>query len=126
MRTLAIVNLKGGSCKSTTAVSLAACLGEKGRRVLLVDLDPAGNATWWLGAAAERGTYDVLVKGLPLADAAVQENVRLAGELANMEAGTNGLLELLAALLDAWREDGNLAPVLDAVAEELKRRRRTN
>ncbi len=59
-------------------------------------------------------------------DAAVQENVRLAGELANMEAGTNGLLELLAALLDAWREDGNLAPVLDAVAEELKRRRRTN
>jgi len=43
-----------------------------------------------------------------------------------MEAGTNGLLELLAALLDAWREDGNLAPVLDAVAEELKRRRRTN
>lgn len=76
MRTLAIVNLKGGSCKSTTAVSLAACLGEKGRRVLLVDLDPAGNATWWLGAAAERGTYDVLVKGLPLADAALPTTAR--------------------------------------------------
>jgi len=59
-------------------------------------------------------------------DAAVQENVRMAGELANMEAGTNGLLELLAALLDAWREDGDPQPVLDAVAEELKRRRRTN
>lgn len=59
-------------------------------------------------------------------DAAAQENVRMAGELANMEAGTNALVDLLAALLDAWREDGDMAPVLDAVTAELKRRRRTN
>ncbi len=59
-------------------------------------------------------------------DAAVQENVRMAGELANMEAGTNALVDLLDALLDAWQEDGDMAPVLDAVAAELKRRRRTN
>src|SRR5829696_4278154 len=49
MRTMSVVNQKGGSGKTTTAVNLAAALGEKRRRVLLLDLDPQHSATDWLG-----------------------------------------------------------------------------
>ncbi len=60
MKTLAITNSKGGSAKTTTAVNLAAALGEKGRRVLVVDLDPQASASAWLGVTdGGRGLLDV-------------------------------------------------------------------
>ena len=46
---IAVTNQKGGSGKTTTAVSLAAALGEQGQRVLLVDLDPQASASGWCG-----------------------------------------------------------------------------
>ena len=49
MRMIALSNNKGGSGKTTTAVNLASALGERGLRVLVVDLDPQGSATMWLG-----------------------------------------------------------------------------
>ncbi len=49
MRLIAVTNHKGGSAKTTTVVSLAAALGELGSRVLVVDMDPQGSATSWLG-----------------------------------------------------------------------------
>lgn len=59
-RTLAVVSQKGGSGKTTTAVNLAAALGELDRRVLVVDLDPQGTASNWLGIKdGGRGLLDL-------------------------------------------------------------------
>jgi|UniRef100_UPI003784790C chromosome partitioning protein len=71
MRIIAISNQKGGVGKTTTTVNLAACLAERGVRVLLVDLDSQGNATSWLGLAKEEGgsLYSALVDGTPAWDA---------------------------------------------------------
>lgn len=64
MRTLAIANQKGGSGKTTTSVNLAAALGEKGRRVLLLDLDPQHSATAWYGIkTVGKGVMDLFVDG---------------------------------------------------------------
>ncbi len=68
-RVIAIANQKGGVAKTTTAVNLSACLGELGKRVLLVDLDPQGNATSGLGIAKQKLShciYNVLIEDFPI------------------------------------------------------------
>jgi chromosome partitioning protein len=70
-RIFAVANQKGGVGKTTTTVSLGAALAERGKRVLVVDLDPQGNATMGLGVDGrqfERSVYDVLLNDVPMVD----------------------------------------------------------
>jgi chromosome partitioning protein len=70
-RVIAIANQKGGVGKTTTTVNLGASLAENDRRVLVIDLDPQGNATTGLGInsrALDSSIYDVLLNDLPLED----------------------------------------------------------
>ncbi len=70
-RTLVVANQKGGVGKTTTTVNLAAALATYGRRVLVIDLDPQGNASTALGIdhfAGVPSVYEVIIEGKPLAD----------------------------------------------------------
>jgi chromosome partitioning protein len=72
MRSIALINQKGGVGKTTTAVNVAAGLVEAGARVLLVDLDPQSHATMHVGIepeSAEPGIYEVLVNGTAVSQA---------------------------------------------------------
>jgi chromosome partitioning protein len=78
-RLMAIANQKGGVGKTTTAVNLGAALAELGYRVLVVDLDPQGNATTGLGINArnlDMSVYDVIMHDAPIEDCVEPTSVR--------------------------------------------------
>ena len=77
-RILAVANQKGGVGKTTTAINLSTALAAVGRRVILFDLDPQGNASTGVGIdrnAAEIGSYEVLIDGASIKDAVIETEV---------------------------------------------------
>jgi chromosome partitioning protein len=114
-RVIALVNQKGGVGKSTTAVNLGAALAVLGRRVLIVDTDPQGNATTGFGiqkAALTHDIYHALLQETPLERVIVNTEIAdlwLAPATINL-AGAD--VELVAALSRETRLRQALAPVL--------------
>ena len=111
---IAVANQKGGVGKTTTAVNLACCVAAKGKRVLLCDFDPQGNASSGVGVTAQEGKsiYDCIVGGVPASTCVVHTkycsvlpaDIRLAA--AEVE------------LADLPRRERRLKEALDTVAGE--------
>jgi chromosome partitioning protein len=117
-RILAISNQKGGVGKTTTAINLGASLASAERKTLLVDIDPQGNAGSGLGLSTRelgRTTYEVLLGGVPAADAIQKTELRyldilpanrnLAGaevELVDLERREFRLRDALQGLRDQY------------------------
>ncbi|MCL1790342.1 MAG: ParA family protein [Peptococcaceae bacterium] len=114
---IAIANQKGGVAKTTSAVNLSASLAEKGCSVLLIDLDPQGNATTGSGIAKQKLTkciYDCLINNTPVQDVIVDSglpNFWVAPariELAGAE------IELVAEINREGRLASTLYPIADS------------
>jgi chromosome partitioning protein len=116
-RVIAIVNQKGGVGKSTTAVSLGAALAELGYRILVVDLDPQGNASTGLGIrhnAREVTTYEVLLSEARISDGIVPT------ELKGLEAvpSTIDLAGAEIELVSQFSRETRLARALEPIRRD--------
>jgi chromosome partitioning protein len=117
LRVLSVSNQKGGVGKTTTAINLGTALAAVGERVLLIDLDPQGNASTGLGMSrggTQNTVYDVVVNGAPIADAA--RPTALPGlDLLGCDPDLSGAeIELATAPRRSFRLRDALQPLRDA------------
>ena len=118
-RVIALANQKGGVGKTTTAINLGAALAQSGKQVLLVDLDPQGNASTGLGIGPERrtaSTYHVLTEGRPIADVTLRSGdlslfvAPASADLAGIEAEFSDTADRSQRLRAALRNDSDNPP----------------
>lgn len=114
-RTIAIANQKGGVGKTTTAINLGAALAERGRRVIVLDLDPQGNASTGLGVETDRRqktTYDLLLDEATPAEVLVDSStpnlavIPANTDLASADIAMSGLANHSYLLRDALSREG--------------------
>lgn len=111
-----MANQKGGVAKTTTAVNLSACLVEMGKRVLLIDLDPQGNATSGTGIAKHKLShciYDVLINDIPLESVVQktdQKNLKVVPARIELAGAEIELVSLIS-------REGKLRNALEGVKE---------
>ena len=115
-RVLSVANQKGGVGKTTTVINLGTALAAVGKRVLLLDLDPQGNASTGLGSDTSKRNvtmYDVLVDQIDLNEAIIQTivpnlflvpaSVDLSSADVELADDQNRLLRLKTSLKDLWK-----------------------
>ena len=116
-RVLAIANQKGGVGKTTTTINLGAALADLGYRVLVVDLDPQGNATTGLGIDArnfELSMYDVIMRDAPMEDCVEATSVRNLF----VAPATIDLAGVEIELVPAFSRELKLKKAIDAVVDD--------
>lgn len=75
MKKIAVMNQKGGTGKTTTAINIAAGLARSGFKTLIIDADPQGNVSAWFGIRSEKTLYNLLLEEIPY-ESCVVKNVR--------------------------------------------------
>jgi chromosome partitioning protein len=116
-RVIAIANQKGGVGKTTTTVNLGAALAEQDYRVLVVDLDPQGNATTGLGVEArnfEFSMYDVIIRDHPLEDTIEPTSVKNLF----VAPATIDLAGIEIELVPAFSRELKLKRAIDSVVDD--------
>ena len=99
---IAVANQKGGVGKTTTTVNLAASIAKRGYKVLIVDIDPQGNATSGLGiekSAIEYDVYNVLIDEIPIASAikkTTSKNLDIVPATINLAGAETELISMMA------------------------------
>src|SRR3984885_4522109 len=116
-RTICISNQKGGVGKTTTSVNLAASLAKNGKRILLIDLDPQGNASSGLGIKRheynDKNIYHVIIGQMAISEAIVKTSVT------NLDiiVANSDLIGAEIELVDAERREYKLRGAIETIAD---------